>query len=347
MKGGESVKHCVCEYCGERFAQDLERCPHCGGRNRLTPKPPEAEARQTLPPVPESGILPPAEPEPPKKPNRKPRTIEELRQFAEARKLPLDKMRFHLGEDFRGPKAYGIFRAGDGTVTVYKNKADGSRAVRYQGPDEAFAVNEILLKMREEIAKQRSFQNALKGTTRGGSAPTGGGPDWLQVVKKNAWKYLLILALCFGAWALLRALGKSVTRGYYLYKDSYYYRQNDAWYQYVDDAWLPVVPDYALIDDADEYFADDDYDDAFGVDDFIGTPYYNDQADAPKNDGRNDDDHWGGWNDNDDDDWGWNDDDDDDWGWDDDDDDDWGWDNDDDWDWGGDWDDVGDWDDDW
>ena len=347
------MKHCVCEYCGERFEQGLERCPHCGGRNRsAAPASGNAETQSARPPVPESVVLPAAAQEP-KKQRKKPRTIEELQEFARERQLPLEQMRFHLGEDYRAPKAYGIFREDDGSVTVYKNKADGSRAIRYHGTDEAYAVNELLLKMREEIGKQRSFQNALKGQTRSGSAPASSEPEWLQVVKKNAWKYLLILAVCIGVWALLRHAGRAITRGYYLYKNNYYYRQDNSWYLYQNDSWLPVVPAQELSDNADVYYADEDYNDSFGVDDFIGSPYYFDDDDAHQN-GQNDDDAWEGdkWkneNDNDNNNWAWNDDDDDDdWGWDDDDDD-WGggWDNDDDWDWGGGWDDIGDWDDDW
>ena len=39
---------------------------------------------------------------------------------------------------------------------VYKNKADGSRAVRYSGPDEAYAVRELYLKLKSEVDLRRS-----------------------------------------------------------------------------------------------------------------------------------------------------------------------------------------------
>lgn len=57
-------------------------------------------------------------------------------------------MRFYIGEDFKEPKAFGVFKDTDGNFVVYKNKADGSRAIRYRGPDETHAVNEIYQKMR-------------------------------------------------------------------------------------------------------------------------------------------------------------------------------------------------------
>ena len=46
-------------------------------------------------------------------------------------------MRFFIGEDFREARAFGIYKAGENRFVVYKNKSDGSRAVRYDGPDEA------------------------------------------------------------------------------------------------------------------------------------------------------------------------------------------------------------------
>lgn len=53
--------------------------------------------------------------------------------------------------DFRQPKAFGIYKDSDGNFVVYKNKGDGTRAERYRGKDEAYAVNEIYQKLRSEI----------------------------------------------------------------------------------------------------------------------------------------------------------------------------------------------------
>ena len=63
--------------------------------------------------------------------------------------MPLLRMRFFVGEDFKEPKAFGIYQDGDDFV-VYKNKANGQRAVRYRGPDEAYAVSELFQKLLEE-----------------------------------------------------------------------------------------------------------------------------------------------------------------------------------------------------
>ncbi len=63
--------------------------------------------------------------------------------------MPLLKMRFFIEEDFRLPKAFGIYRDGN-DIVVYKNKADGTRVIRYQGPDEEYAVSDIFAKLLEE-----------------------------------------------------------------------------------------------------------------------------------------------------------------------------------------------------
>ena len=78
-----------------------------------------------------------------------PRTIDELKEYCEQRKLPLERMRFFIGQNYLQPKAYGIYRIGDRFI-VYKNKSDGTRAIRYDGPDEAHAVSELYCKLTYE-----------------------------------------------------------------------------------------------------------------------------------------------------------------------------------------------------
>ena len=73
--------------------------------------------------------------------------------------LPLEEMRTFIGEDYKGAKAFGIYKdETDGTFVVYKNKEDGTRAVRYKGSDEAYAVNELYQKMKERVAVQKAHQ---------------------------------------------------------------------------------------------------------------------------------------------------------------------------------------------
>lgn len=75
-------------------------------------------------------------------------TLEGLKAYCTRRKVPLKGMHIHLDEDYREPKAYGIYKDGDNFI-VYKNKSDGTRSIRYEGKDEAYAVNEIYLKIRD------------------------------------------------------------------------------------------------------------------------------------------------------------------------------------------------------
>ena len=114
-----------CPYCGATVRSDQAFCPNCGSEN---PHFTEDTARVIINPT----------------------TIEELKEYCAERNMPLLRMRFFIGEDYYGPRAFGIFKDSTGKVTVYKNKADGSRAVRYSGPDEKHAVREILQKLLEE-----------------------------------------------------------------------------------------------------------------------------------------------------------------------------------------------------
>ena len=86
---------------------------------------------------------------------RIPQTIEELKAFCAEKGMPLEKMRFFIGENIQQPKAFGIYRDENDRFVVYKNKADGSRAVRYSGPDEAYAVSELYLKLKSEVDLRR------------------------------------------------------------------------------------------------------------------------------------------------------------------------------------------------
>ena len=105
-----------------------------------------------------------------------PQTIEELLAFCERHELPLSKMRFFIGLDYPGAKAYGIFKDKNGDFVVYKNKADGSRAVRYRGPDEAYAVNELFQKLKDEASGQRARVAAARTPGYPASSAHGNNP---------------------------------------------------------------------------------------------------------------------------------------------------------------------------
>ena len=110
-----------CPYCDSTLRSDQEKCPGCGAPNALF----VADTPRTV-------FLP--------------KTIPELQEYCAERGMPLLRMRFFIGEDCREPRAFGIYRSGS-DVVVYKNKADGSRAVRYNGPDEGYAAQELWAKI--------------------------------------------------------------------------------------------------------------------------------------------------------------------------------------------------------
>ena len=75
-----------CPYCGADVRSDEKNCPGCGAPNELyvTETPAPAALR--------------------------PKTMAELLDFAAQRRMPLEKMRFFVGRDYREPKAFGIYR---------------------------------------------------------------------------------------------------------------------------------------------------------------------------------------------------------------------------------------------
>ena len=72
--------------------------------------------------------------------------------------MPLEKMRFFIGENRKEPKCFGVYQdESTGNWVVYKNKADGTRTVRYEGPDEARAAQEIWNKIGDEVKHRKDM----------------------------------------------------------------------------------------------------------------------------------------------------------------------------------------------
>ena len=168
-----------CEYC-DHYIEDTDAyCGHCGA--------PNANMMRSA-----NGI---------------PKTVEELREFCERHRLPLEQMRFFIGEDYREPRAFGIFQDGDGDFVVYKNKADGSRAIRYEGKDEAYAVNEIYQKLKEEMIRQRQAQRKAQApppTKSGGSSNSGKGKAGKGCLIGCAAAIIICVALTIMGMILMR-----------------------------------------------------------------------------------------------------------------------------------------------
>ena len=136
----------TCDYCGNNMNSTDEKCPHCGA--------PNLHVERTA-----QGV---------------PKTMEELSAFFAANGISESKTRFFIGKDVKDARAFGIYKDENGVITVYKNKSDGSRAVRYQGTDEAYAVNEIYQKFVEERSKQIAAGNV---TPKGSRQHSGSGTN--------------------------------------------------------------------------------------------------------------------------------------------------------------------------
>lgn len=155
-----------CEYCGVMFDDTLEKCPNCGAVNKNVRR----MAKGT------------------------PKTIEELQEWYHEHNLPpYEKTRFFLGVDYKNPRAFGIYRDGDEFI-VYKNKDNGERAIRYRGPDEAYAVNELYLKLKGEILNQKEHNLGDQPTTASSVVKQTGSCFW-GMIKGVGLFFLGLIAL--------------------------------------------------------------------------------------------------------------------------------------------------------
>ncbi|MBR2742202.1 MAG: hypothetical protein IKD89_01275 [Clostridia bacterium] len=243
----------------------------------------------------------------------KPRTIDELRAFCEDRGMPLEKMRFFIGEDYRGAQAFGIYQDENGDFVVYKNKSDGSRAVRYQGPDEAYAVNEIYEKLKAETELRKRKTHMYRSE----SAPQTSSYSQKSTQSKKSgirrFRGLIIFAVIAVLIVVFAHLDKSPSRGYYHYNDRDYYYYEDDWYgyDYGLGSWVLLdTVDSALYDNSDDYYVSKYYDDYYsseyfdeteGPSDFTDSEYYDEYSSDSSSSSYYDDD--------DDYDWSWDDDD--------------------------------------
>ena len=240
----------ICPRCGGEYNEGALFCPHC--RSRIV----SASA---------SGI--PDGPKDMSSPDAVPSTIEELKEWYIANNLPPEETtRFFIGKNILEKRAFGIFRDMDGSVVVYKNKDDGTRAVRYRGPDEALGVNELWIRLKQEIHNQKGH---LKAGTAAGKARR-------RKSSKRIFS-LVILDLKLASFAMRNI--NSRDRGYYRYNDEYYYYSHSTWYRYDDlyDTWMTAdIVDSLLRDSWRDYYLGDDYNASYGTGDFLTSDYYYD-----------------------------------------------------------------------
>ena len=263
-----------CDYCDGFFDDQLEKCPNCGATNK--------NIRRVS--------------------NQIPKTIDELKKYCADNKVPLAQMHFHIGEDYKGAKAFGIYRDGE-NVVVYKNKADGSRAVRYNGKDEAYAVNEIYQKLRSEFAGHKAANmQAPSRAPRNNAAQRARQQEYRRKRKIRNLIFILITAfviICIG-YAL-----SGPSTGYYTYNGNHYYNQRGSWYLY-DDAYDDWIPSSMPYEDMGDYYDSSYYSSDYGGYDFSDSDYYEEysyDSDSSSSSSWDDDDDWDSWDSGSD--WDW------------------------------------------
>lgn len=124
-----------CEYCGGYISDTDETCPNCGAVNPLLVR----------------------------KIKKVPSTIVELKQWYNKKDFPPSKVtRFFIGENPGFKNSSGIYKSKKtGNTVLYEIDSKGNRIIRYDGKDEAYAVNEFYMQIRETMAQRKEAQLRL------------------------------------------------------------------------------------------------------------------------------------------------------------------------------------------
>ena len=239
-------KH-TCEYCGAPLRTEDQVCPNCGAPNPFCQpqeKPEEAKQYSVY----------------------YPQTIRDLQIYCSERGMPLEKMRFFVGQDFQEPRAFGIYQD-DGEFVVYKNKADGSRAVRYRGKDEAHAVSELYEKLMQECYNRGIYPDGKPVDLSRTENPSASHRSRAAGLMRSAVSLVVAASMVYGVYAYVHGLVSHQNDGYYRYDNEVYYRYGDDWYlDNGNGSWTTL--DYEPITDYSDYYAGDQYDSSWGGTDF-------------------------------------------------------------------------------
>lgn len=269
---------CKCEFCGSIITSNDSKCPNCAAANPLY----VVDTKKII---------------------TDPKTIEELKEYCAERGMPLQRMRFFIGVDYKEPKAFGIFKDEKGVVTVYKNKADGTRAVRYQGADEARGVTELYLKLLEECHSRGIYPDGGRDVANEARA------KYKAESKRNArrakfdgFRKNFIIFGAIAVCVLLMVFGfvsdYKHPDGYYQYNDNLYYYVGSSWYYYDDyycDWYSADGYDVStLYDNSRDYYQGEDSSWAteWGAYDFENSQAYYDYVESHSSDSDSSYDSW-------------------------------------------------------
>ena len=279
-----------CEFCEKYYDDILDSCPYCGCANPRAKKEivsatgdegtitlTDENAGAGLVETPEI-----------------PETLEQLQAYFDRLGLSSEKTRFFVGVDYKKPKAFGIYRDQYGKVTLYKNKANGERAVRYEGYDEAFAVRELYDRFQAEVENQISHRLGAQSGQRRNMSRERQAFEKGRVttfLEKRPYVFPLIIVLVI---ALVFFLTSHRKNGYYRYGSDYYYSLSGDWYEYSGSGWSRAysVPS-ALSGRASDYFYSSSYPRETGITNFSSTTYYyNWEHESDHGYNNNDDNDW-------------------------------------------------------
>lgn len=232
-----------CNYCGALIDETSETCPKCGA--------PLSGSHRTA--------------------KEQPKTIAELQEWYTAHHLPPEEItRFFIGKNITEPKAFGIYRDGNGDFVVYKNKSTGERAIRYKGADEQYAVNELYQRLKAEIADQKgnrqNSQQPLVNNTK---------------KKKKGKGCLIAIIVFFVLGAIMAIFDDTPPNGYYNYQGKQYYYQGSSWYYYdqESDDWFKSNEELDITDkNAKEYQTDQHYGKDFEDSEWYSSGYHSDDS---------------------------------------------------------------------
>ena len=232
-----------CNYCGALIDETSETCPKCGA--------PLSGSHRTA--------------------KEQPKTIEELQEWYTAHHLPPEEItRFFIGKNITEPKAFGIYRDGNGDFVVYKNKSTGERAIRYKGADEQYAVNELYQRLKAESADQKgnrqNSQQPLVNNTK---------------KKKKGKGCLIAIIVFFVLGAIMAIFDDTPPNGYYNYQGKQYYYQGSSWYYYdqESDDWFKSDEELDITDkNAKEYQTDQHYGKDFEDSEWYSSGYHSDDS---------------------------------------------------------------------